>query len=122
MMSEEYEALVIVTNMKLYILRINTEDVRCVVMFASCVSVYVCVCVCVCVPACVRACVCACMHACVCACMQITICSEHRTCVCGCMSMEEVWMGKRGRERESEIYVYFLRIYFIFNIILNVPS
>jgi len=59
---------------------------------------------------------------CVCACMSATarvwmhVCSEHYSCVCGCRSVEEAGAGEWGEN------VRFLRIYFIFIVILNVPS
>ena len=43
-------------------------------------------------------------------------CSEHYSCVCGCMSVEEAGAGEWG-EKASEIFTYF-----IFIVILNVPS
>ena len=55
-----------------------------------------------------RACVCVCMHA----------CSEHYSCVCGCMSVEEAGAGEWG----ENVRMRFLRIYFIFIVILNIPS
>ena len=44
-------------------------------------------------------------------------CSEHYSCVCGCMSVEEAGAGEWG----ENVRVRFLRIYFIFIVILNVP-
>ena len=45
-------------------------------------------------------------------------CSEHYSCVCGCMSVEEAGAGEWG----ENVRVKVLRIYFIFIVILNVPS
>ena len=45
-------------------------------------------------------------------------CSEHCSCVCGYMSVEEAGAGEWG----ENVRVRFLRIYFIFMVILNVPS
>ena len=74
----------------------------------ACVRARVCVCVCVRAGVCVHACVCAraWMHACS---------SEHYSCVCGCMSVEEAGAGEWG---ERNVRVRFLRIYFIFIVIL----
>ena len=73
----------------------------------ACVRARVCVCVCVRAGVCVHACVCAraWMHACS---------SEHYSCVCGCMSVEEAGAGEWG----ENVRVRFLRIYFIFIVIL----
>ena len=65
---------------------------------------------CVCVRACVRACVCVSSR------VRMHACSQHHTCVCG--SVEEAGAGERLWEWDT----YFLRIYFIFIVILNVPS
>ena len=40
------------------------------------------------------------------------------SCVCGCMSVEEAGAGEWG----ENVRVRFLRIYFIFIVVLNVPS
>ena len=71
-----------------------------------------CVCVCVCVHACVCVCVC------VCARPWMDACSEHYSCVCGCMSMEEAGAGEWG----ENVSVTLARMYFIFIVILNLPS
>ena len=73
-----------------------------------------------CVCVCVRERLCECVHACVCACTRMHMCSEHYICVCRCMSVEEAGAGER--ERMWKWVVVFLRIYFLFIVILNVPS
>ena len=71
-----------------------------------------------CVCECVRERVCVCVHACVCARACMHACSEHYSCVCGCMSVEEAGAGEWG----ENVRMRFLRIYFIFIVILNIPS
>ena len=44
--------------------------------------------------------------------------SEHHSCVCGCMSVEEAGAGEWGENMRGR----FLRIYFIFIVILNILS
>ena len=81
-------------------------------------------CVCACVRACVRVCVSVSVRVCVrvCVCVRarawMHACSEHHSCDCGCMSVEEVGAGEWG----EKVRVRFLHIYFIFIVILNVPS
>ena len=69
-----------------------------------------------------EACVCVCAYVCMCAyvCVHawMHVCSEHYSTVCRCMSVEEAWEGEWG----ENVRVRFLRIYFIFIVILNVPS
>ena len=60
------------------------------------------------------ACVSACARVCVSARAWMHACSELYKCVCGCMPVEEAGAGERGRECESD--------YFIFIVILSVPS
>ena len=62
--------------------------------------------------------ICACV--CVRVCAWTDVCSEHYSCVCRCMSVEEAGAGKWG-ENVSE-FSEILCIYFIFIVILNVPS
>ena len=62
--------------------------------------------------------VCVCVHACVHVHAWMHACSEHYSCVCGCMSVEEAGAGEWG----ENVRVRFLGIYFIFIVILNVPS
>ena len=46
------------------------------------------------------------------------MCSEHYSIVCGCMSVEEAGAGEWG----ENVRMRFVRIYFIFIVILNIPS
>ena len=87
----------------------------------KCVCVCVCACVCACVCVHVFVCVCVCVCACVCVCVR-----EHGcTCV---LNITHVYAGvcqwkKPGQASgEENVRVRFLRIYFIFIVILNVPS
>ena len=59
-------------------------------------------------------CVCVCVRA----CTWMHACSDHYSCVCGCMSVEEAGAGKWG----ENVRVRFLCIYFIFIVILIIPS
>ena len=99
-------------------------------------SVYACVHACVCARVCSRVCsrvlnithgfmgasvcvhVCVCVHTCVCRHAWMHTCSEHYSWVCGCMSVEEAGAGEWG----ENVRVRFLGIYFIFIVVLNVPS
>ena len=58
------------------------------------------------------------MHACVCVRPWMHACSEHYSSVCGCISVEEAGAGEQG----ENVRVKFLSIYFIFIVILNIPS
>ena len=67
----------------------------------------------------VRACMCVCVCARMCARTRVDACvSEHYSCVYRCLSVAEARAGERG----GNVSVRFLCIYFIFIVILNVPS